>query len=432
MRTPAMLVRSLDDPDWRVRQAAAVTLAGCGDPAATDLVLQAMRDEHQNLRVLNGTILALARNGLDVVTPLTQLLDDPDPQLRIAAALTLGERQDPRAIPAVMKALEDSDANVRFHAIEALGKLRAGEAVDLLVAIAVSRQFELAAPALDALGAIGDCRIAGELLPLLNDELLQSSALDALGRLGDEETAKVLVGLLNSSDSLRAGAARALVGIWQRFDKSYRRGDLIIDVVTSAISAQGITSLLDLLESTPAARVGELSAVLVVLGWVPNPRVDPVLIRFLKVPVVRKIVTEAVAHRGPQMADLVAGCLSARDPDTKGAALEILGRIGNPSYVREMAATAKFDAELALPTISALAKIGDANAFVAIASFLAESEAGVRQAAIAAIKSMKPAVVAEGVPQLLADDNPCIREAAVRIAAGSEVVPADLLLEFCP
>jgi HEAT repeat protein len=430
-RISAKLVRSLDDPDWRVRQAAAVTLGDCGDPRVTALVLQAMRTEHQNLRVLNGSILALARNGLDVVTPLTGFLDDPDPQLRIAATLTLGERQDPRAIPALMKALEDSDVNVRFHAIEALGKLRAGEAVDALVAIAGSGQFELAAPALDALGAIGDCRVSGELLPLLDDQLLQLSTLEALGRLGDEETVKVLVGLVNSSDDLRAGAARALVGIWQRFERSYRRGDLIIDVVTSTISAQGIQSLLEVLESSPGASAGDLSACLDVLGWVPDPRVDAVLIRFLEKPLARKIAIEAIARRGTHMAELAAGCLAAPDPETKSAALEILGRTGDPSYVDEMLAAAKFDSELALVAISSLAKIGESNALAAIASFLGESEAAVRQAAIAAVKTMKAAIVAKALPQLLAADNPDVREAAIRIAADSKAIPADLLLAFC-
>ncbi len=126
----AVLVRSLNDVDWRVRKAAALRLGERGDPAATRLVLEAMRNDHLNLRILNGAIRALVRNGIDVVVPLAGFLADPDPQLRIAATLTLGERRDPRAIPFVMQALDDADANVRFHAVEALGKLQAAAAVD--------------------------------------------------------------------------------------------------------------------------------------------------------------------------------------------------------------------------------------------------------------------------------------------------------------
>ena len=43
-------------------------------------------------------------------------------------ALALGEQRDIRAAGALIKALKDEDTNVRYHAIEALGKLKAVEA----------------------------------------------------------------------------------------------------------------------------------------------------------------------------------------------------------------------------------------------------------------------------------------------------------------
>ena len=61
---------------------------------------------------------------------------------------------------ALIKALKDEDTNVRYHAIEALGKLKAVDAVDALAEIAESRDFFLAFAALDALAKIGDARIA--------------------------------------------------------------------------------------------------------------------------------------------------------------------------------------------------------------------------------------------------------------------------------
>ena len=44
------------------------------------------------------------------------------------AALALGEQRDIRAAGALIKALKDEDTNVRYHAIEALGKLKAVDA----------------------------------------------------------------------------------------------------------------------------------------------------------------------------------------------------------------------------------------------------------------------------------------------------------------
>jgi HEAT repeat protein len=57
------------------------------------------------------------------------------------AALALGEQKDARAIPSLLDSLNDKNANVVYHAIEALGKLRAQEAVGALAAIAESKDF---------------------------------------------------------------------------------------------------------------------------------------------------------------------------------------------------------------------------------------------------------------------------------------------------
>ena len=57
-----------------------------------------------------------------------------------------------------MQRLDDPDTNVRFHAIEALGKLAPASAVERLAAIAESNDFFLAFPALDALARISDPR----------------------------------------------------------------------------------------------------------------------------------------------------------------------------------------------------------------------------------------------------------------------------------
>ena len=90
------------------------------------------------------------------------------------AALTLGTLADDRAIPVVAALLGDSDINVRYHAIESLAKLKAVEAVDELASIAESQEFFLAFAALDALGVIGDTRVAPRLAPLLENDTLQS------------------------------------------------------------------------------------------------------------------------------------------------------------------------------------------------------------------------------------------------------------------
>jgi HEAT repeat protein len=192
------LLESLGDSSWRIRKTAVDHLARKAGGEEINLLLRALRDEHRNPGVLNSALQVLALSSIDAIEPLADFLTDADDaDLRIYAAQALGDQHDARAIPLLIRSLEDENLNVRYHTIESLGKLRAAEAVEALATIAESRDFFLAFPALDALMVIGDSRIAPRLVLLLEDELLCSPATDALGRLGDEEVVAPLVTLLN-------------------------------------------------------------------------------------------------------------------------------------------------------------------------------------------------------------------------------------------
>jgi HEAT repeat protein len=66
---------------------------------------------------------ALTRHGKAVVPLLTPGLRSPDPHMRAAAALVLGNIADPRALRPLTEALEDPDQRVRYRAAYALGRL---------------------------------------------------------------------------------------------------------------------------------------------------------------------------------------------------------------------------------------------------------------------------------------------------------------------
>jgi len=62
---------------------------------------------------------------MDDIDKLIEQLKSPDANARINAAKRLGELKDPGAIPALEKALNDSDSNVRCEAKNSLVRLRA-------------------------------------------------------------------------------------------------------------------------------------------------------------------------------------------------------------------------------------------------------------------------------------------------------------------
>ena len=141
------LVQAFGDDNWQVRQAAVETLVGQGGSAAIALLVRKIKDEHHDFSILNSALKALVQMEGDMITPLTELLNIPDVDLRGYAVLALGDQSDRRAIPALIQALNDEDTNVKYNAIEALGKLQAIEAVEVLADIVESHDFFLAFPA---------------------------------------------------------------------------------------------------------------------------------------------------------------------------------------------------------------------------------------------------------------------------------------------
>jgi HEAT repeat protein len=423
------LMGALGDESWRVRRVAVDGLAQRTGVGEVKGLLRALREEHHNPGVLNSALQVLALSGIDAIAPLAEFLGDSDTDLRIYATLALGEQHDPRAIPALIGALDDPNANVRFHAIEALSKLRATDAVDALAAIAGSRDFFLAFPALDALAAIGDTRIAARLVPLLEDELLRSPAADALGQLGDAEVVAPLAALLNTEGAPAGVIAQSLAALFNRYQQAYQESDYIADLARGAINATGVQNLISAIE---AANGDELRHLVIVLGWLEGERIERALVPLLGEATARKEVVQALVRYGERVTGLLIEQLQAEDVETRKAAIVALGRIGDARAVPALTEAITHDDDLIIPAAGALGKIGDRRAFEALLDLIDHADAAVRQAAVAAINSLGHPDMAARAAVLLNDANPYVRESAVRIAGyfGYDEC-AGLLLQRC-
>ena len=123
-----------------------------------------------------------------------------DPVNRPWAARHLGKLGDPRAVGPLIRLLEAQDFQASSAAAQALGRLRALEAVDpLLACVEEGPEDVMRAWAIDALGRIGSEEAVPALLKLLahDHEGLRRTAAAALAEIGDpravdalEETAR--------------------------------------------------------------------------------------------------------------------------------------------------------------------------------------------------------------------------------------------------
>ncbi|HEY2570404.1 MAG TPA: HEAT repeat domain-containing protein, partial [Solirubrobacteraceae bacterium] len=355
----------LGDQRWAVRQQHVRALAPQGR-AIVDTLVRTLRTQHHNFNVLSSLLDLIALADLDVVEPMMACLESDDADLRMQAALILGERRDQRAVPALMRVLDDPEVNVRFHAIEALGRLRAMAAVEPLVKIAEQRDFFLAFPAVQALAALGDTSVAGRLVPLLADELLSAAVAEALGVLGDDVVAEPLVKSLGEPHAPVDVIAETLAALHERYERRYGAGDQIATVVRRAMTAPATQNLLDAVHRVSSDRLRGIARV---LGWLEGQAVQRALTRLLGQSTIRAQVVEALVRYGSGVVDLLVEQLVAEDFDTRQAAAVALGRIGDRRATLALVAALE-DADLAVPAAEALARIGDTRAFDALVALI--------------------------------------------------------------
>ena len=380
--TAAPIIEALGDKNWRVRRQLIESLSRRAAPGAIAALLHAMRERHFDFGVLNSALQVLQATSVNTTETLIEFLRGEDDDLRMQAALTLGEQKDSQAIPALLETLRDENANVRYHAIEALGKLQSSEAVEPLLKIAEAGDFFLSFAALDALRQIADESSAARILPLLNDELLREAAVETLGAVGNADAVAAVVNLLNEDKSAALAAAHALVALFDRFAGDSTKSAEIIERSRKTVNEAGKANLLVGLNKTDE---NELVALIRLSGWFDDENIREKLAQLLENENVREVAVKALVGHGAAAVDLLIEKLEEDDFEVSPAAAHALGQIG------------------------------DARAFEPLVELLESENAGSRLAAVEALKSLADPETVARLCDLLKDSNSNVRESAIRV-----------------
>jgi len=407
---------ALGDGDWTVRRDAIRSLATESSSETVDQLLAVLREGHRDLSRLNAVLQVLARTPADVVPELVRLLVHPDHDVRMYAALALGERGDIRAIEALLFALADGDTNVRVHAIEALGKLRAAAAVDALLEFIERRDFELAFPALDALTAIGDGRVVPTLMPLLHDSIYKVAAIEALGALGDLDVVNPLAERLAEPDAPPESIVAALNRLHNRYVQRFGDKLSIPLAVREAAGPNGVQLLIATANRSSANDKGSIATV---LSWLEGAEVDDALAELLdRAPLSREIM-DACARRGAAIVPCLTRRLAILGVKSRKTLVAVLASIGDRSAVPALLKllAEEDDAEMLRHLLEALTAIGDLAAYETSRTFLSHEDPRVRQAAVAAINCFGHPQTSSDLLQDLQNPSPLVRESALKVAA---------------
>ena len=211
-------IDALHDSDPEVRGSAASALGSFEDRRAIPGLIGLLKDQNKDVREAALSSLG-SFPGEIPVEALVQALGDPDPEVR-AAALGLASRRsdddkpaDPQVVQAVTNLIADPNADVRSEAAEALSSLNLKEAPAGLLAAAKDKNPDVRQHVAEALGAIRDPRAVPSLRDLIQDSNadVRESAVNALGEIRDRAALEALVGALKSPDAaVRRQAAEEL------------------------------------------------------------------------------------------------------------------------------------------------------------------------------------------------------------------------------
>ena len=197
---PKLAVLLATDSYAEVRQAAAVSLRQIDDPRAVDPLGKALGDAEPHVRL--AALSGIARYRQARSRPLVEAIcKDPSVEIRRTAVYVLGQLEDPAAVPMIHQLLKDPDSAVRAGAAQALGEFRQTDSTAALQPLLQDPDKTIKASAARSLLMLGDVRGFEPAKALANDPSLvvRTIAIDALGWSKDPAAQVELRSLLAAS-----------------------------------------------------------------------------------------------------------------------------------------------------------------------------------------------------------------------------------------
>jgi len=152
--------------------------------------IKQLKDSDEKIRSQAALSLGWVGEG-EVLNPLIEVLkNDISPKVRANAAMSLGQLNNENAIQSLIAALSDKDAFVRGMIVYSLGLLKAKEALNpLIMILETDPDKEARMAAADSLAQIGDEKAIKHLVKAyVNDmeDSVKSESRDSLNRLGTQ------------------------------------------------------------------------------------------------------------------------------------------------------------------------------------------------------------------------------------------------------
>lgn len=321
-----MLTRCFGDDSWRVRKAAVERLVAAPESwRVADALLAGLADE-SNAGRRNSSVEALVRIGRRAVPALLGATADADADVRRLALDALAAIGDESVAPRFVACAADPDPNVRAAVADGLGVLGGPEAEVCLLASAVDPGEDriVRFSALRALARLETVLDPKLLAPAIADDRLRPTAFAVLGHAEDEDAlGPLLDGLAQRSRLSREAAIEALLRWIARLDAE-RSEELVARVRARAAASPGLAR--DAISRLESADLPTRLVLVQLLGLLQQEDAVLPLLRAAHDEALSDLALASIARLGAAAEAVIAGAVGGLEARTRRLACDVLGR----------------------------------------------------------------------------------------------------------
>jgi HEAT repeat protein len=321
--TLAVLIDAMGDPSWRVRKDAVARIARWPDPDGAVPMLIATLVDDSNVGLRNAAVEALAAIGRPSVGPLGTALEAGGDHRKFLID-ALGAIGDRSAVNVLVRRLDDPDENVRAAAAEALGNLGGADAVSALRKRLSGADLLGRLAAIEALNRLGAQVPVAELLPMLSQPILRRAVLEALGHSGDLAALPMLAeGIVDRTRGVREASAVALCAL-----HAGQKDEGLRSAIEDAVRARSSVAMEGLIFAVSADAVGVRRAAVSVLGWGRWPEALPRLVDALRDEEIHDATRGAIVAYGAAAVEPLSQLVREAGQELRSEIIGIFPRLG--------------------------------------------------------------------------------------------------------
>lgn len=424
--TVRLLLKAMQDPNWRIRKEAAdILFHGYEPDSYIDGAVRLLYIEN-NAGARNTAIELLVRMGHKATATLIAAFKTDNVDVRKFVIDIIGEVSDRTALDMLIGALNDEDENVKASAVEHLGSMKESSVIDALLGILEKGELWTAYPAVEALGRIEDPRAIPALLEALKKKTLREPTVRALGRIAGEAVLEHIVPFIEGgSRSVRQETVSALATL-------YHRGVPAQSIERALLGAFGQRAVELLTEIGEFARDRALTSTILMLGILKDSRAIKPLVLMSREDDYTQDVKRALVLIGKGSPEALLPYLGGEDSLSVRSIGEVAAELASPVFVEPfLRMLDNDDGHVRSVAAAGLASIGDARAVKPLLKRLDDPYPDVQSSIVKALVLFKDYIDEYELVEVARSHDPILRKNSLPVLCAKGTARAIEIIGFC-